>query len=125
MWMARGFNLDVKGANAWEIKPEDIFWSRYNAISISMYGANTGGVIAFDIKDAQGELWRFLLEDDFDGWREVICPFKHFFDRQDWQPDDAEVNGVLDFPIVSFQFEPRLPGEGVYYFDCVKVIKTK
>ena len=32
---------------------------------------------------------------------------------------------TLDFPIMSFQFEPRLPGQSVYYFDCIKVSRVK
>ena len=124
MWAARGFNLDVKGAAQWMINPKDVKWNKYKAISIYVYGANTAGVIAFDIKDSGREIWRFLIDDDFTGWKEIICPLKRFFPRKDWQPNDADNNEKLDFPIMSFQFEPRLPGKGVYYFDCVKLIKS-
>lgn len=123
MWIARGFGLDVPGAAAWVVQPETIAWRRYNALSIFMYGSGSGSVVAFDVRDSGGEYWRFLLTDDFTGWKEIICPFAHFFVRSDWQPEDAEVNEVIDFPIRSFQFEPRLPGQGTYYFDCVKVVK--
>lgn len=125
MWAARGFGLDVKGAAAWLGEPEDIKWNKYNAISVYIYGEGKGGVVAFDIKDAGGEFWRYLLDDDSKGWKEVICPFKLFFARSDWQPDNADNNEVLDFPLMSFQFEPRLPGKGVYYFDCIKLIRVK
>ncbi len=123
MWIARGFGLDVSGAAAWTVSPENIPWRDYNAVSIFMYGQKTGSVVAFDVKDSGGEYWRFLLTDDFTGWKEMVCPFAHFFVRNDWQPEDAEVNERMDFPIMSFQFEPRLPGKGVYYFDCVKAVK--
>lgn len=122
MWVARGFNLDVEGAARWLVPPEDIDWSAYNAFSIYMYGSNSQGIIAFDIKDAGGEMWRFLLEDDFEGWKEIVCPFNQFFVRKDWQPQDAERNEILDFPIMSFQFEPRFPPQGTYLFDCVKLV---
>ncbi|UCG34765.1 MAG: hypothetical protein JSW17_04535 [Candidatus Omnitrophota bacterium] len=125
MWIARGYGLDVKGAAHWEVEPQEIAWKRYNAISVSMYGRNSGAVVAFDIKDAKGELWRFLLDDDFAGWKEISCLFKNFFVRSDWQPETAERNEILDFPIMSFQFEPRLPGRGVYYFDCIKLRRVK
>ena len=125
MWVARGFNLDVKGAAQWLVKPQDIPWGRYNAISLYMYGSNSPGVVAFDIKDGGGEMWRFLLDDDFQGWKEIRCPFSQFFVRSDWQPDGADNNEVLDFPIMSFQFEPRLPGSGIYYFDCVTLTNFK
>ncbi|UCD15530.1 MAG: hypothetical protein JSV34_00315 [Candidatus Omnitrophota bacterium] len=123
MWIARGYNLDVAGAAKWLVKPSEVAWEKYNAISIYMYGGNSDAVIAFDIKDAQGEFWRFIIDDDFGGWKEIICPFSQFFVRGDWQPESATRNEVLDFPIMSFQFEPRMPGEGRCNFDCVKVVK--
>lgn len=123
MWVARGYNLDVKGAAKWLVEPQNINWKKYKAISINMYGRNSGGVIAFDIKDAQEEIWRFLLDDDFEGWKEIICPFSQFFARRDWQPEHADRNEILNFPIKSFQLEPRLPGNGICNFDCVKVVK--
>lgn len=125
MWIARGYNLDVKGAAKWEVLPQDVKWRSYNAISLEMYGTNSGGVVAFDIKDKGGEIWRYIIDDDFTGWKEITCPFKDFFVRKDWQPDSATKNETLDFPVMSFQFEPRLPGKGVYYFDCVKLVRIK
>ncbi|MBU1113076.1 MAG: hypothetical protein KKH93_04300 [Candidatus Omnitrophica bacterium] len=125
MWIARGYGLDVVGAALWEVVPQDVKWRSYKSISVSMYGNNSGAVVAFDIKDKGGEIFRFLLEDDFSGWKEIICPFEQFFVRADWQPETAERNQVIDFPVMSFQFEPRLPGIGTYYFDCVKLVKTK
>ncbi|MCM8827149.1 MAG: hypothetical protein NC904_06490 [Candidatus Omnitrophica bacterium] len=125
MWVARGYNLDVKGADKWLVKPFSIDWSKYNAFSFFMYGSNSLGVVAFDIKDRGGEIWRFIVDDDFVGWKEIVCPFSQFFLRRDWQPDNALKNEILDYPIMSFQFEPRLPGKGSYYFDCVKLKKVK
>ncbi len=125
MWIARGYNLDVSGAAKWNYKPEEVSWKRYDAVSVQMYGSNSGGVIAFDLKDRGGELWRFLLDDDFAGWKEIVCPFEHFFPRSDWQPETANNNEILDFPVMSFQFEPRLGGKGSYMFDCVKIIRMK
>jgi hypothetical protein len=124
MWVARGYNLDVKGAAKWLVAPQKIKWRKYDAFVIYMYGRNSEGVIAFDIKDSGGEMWRFLIDDDFRGWKEVVCPFNEFFVRKDWQPQEAERNEVLDFPIMSFQIEPRMPQKGVYYFDCIKIVKA-
>ncbi len=70
-------------------------------------------------------MWRFLLDDDFEGWKEIICPFEQFFVRGDWQPEEAIKNEIIDFPVMAFQLEPRLPGKSAYYFDCLKVIKYK
>ena len=125
MWVSRGYGLDLKGAAKWEVEPQNVQWKKYKAIVLSMYGSNSGGVVAFDIRDDGGEYWRALLDDDFEGWKEITCGFNEFFPRGDWQPEKAVRNETLDFPIKSFQFEPRLPGKGVYYFDCVKVTKVK
>jgi hypothetical protein len=126
MWAARGYGLDVKTANKWLHKPQDINWRRYRSLSLQMYGNNTKGIIALDLKDSGGEMWRFILDDNFSGWKEIVCPFSKFFARTDWQPDNADGNGIMDFPVMSFQFEPRVPGQGSYYFDCVKLVtKTK
>ncbi|MBU2102163.1 MAG: hypothetical protein KKF80_02085, partial [Candidatus Omnitrophica bacterium] len=51
MWIARGYKLDVKGAGQWIVLPEAIDWEKYNAISVMVYGSNSGGIIAFDLKD--------------------------------------------------------------------------
>ena len=125
MWIARGFGLDVLGAAQWLVKPEDIKWEKFNAIVFSMYGTGSGNVIAFDLKDSGGELWRFMVDDDFRGWKEIVCPFNVFFPRTDWQPPTAERNDLIDFPIMSFQFEPKVPGQATYYFDCMKVSRLK
>jgi len=125
MWIARGYNLDVGGAAAWEVKPQDIAWDRYNSFSLDVYGADSGGFIAFDLKDKGGEIWRFLIEDDFEGWKNIVCSLVDFFPRQDWQPETAEKNDILDFPIMSFQFEPFVLGSNDYYFDCVSLKNVK
>ncbi|MBP9853783.1 MAG: CIA30 family protein [Candidatus Omnitrophica bacterium] len=122
MYCARGYGLDVLGS-LWEApQPDQIAWDQYNGISLQVYGSKRGD-IAFDVKDNGGEVWRFLIQDDFDGWKEVQIPFTNFAARQDWQPANADGNKVLNFPIKSFQFEPKKPGVGIVNFDCVKAIK--
>jgi hypothetical protein len=122
MYIARGFGLDAKNTN-WDIKPADIKWAEYSAISFYVYGSDSKANIAFDVKDAGGEIWRFTTVDDFTGWKKVVCSFDKFIVRDDWQPQDADKNGVLDFPIKIFQFEP-LPGtKGTLYFDTVELVK--
>ena len=121
MWVARGFGLDAKHA-AWLVKHDEINWPQYQAWSFYMYGSDSKAKIAFDIKDNGNELWRFMVEDNFKGWKQIVCPFCEFFARGDWQPDNAEKNATLDFPIKSFQFEPRPVAKGVTYFDTVELI---
>jgi hypothetical protein len=122
IWIARGFGLDVSRAT-WSIKPEKISWSKYNAFRFYMYGSGSKAKIAFDVKDNGGELWRFLIEDNFTGWKEIVCPFADFFPRGDWQPAKADKNGNMDFPIRNYQFEPLPVSKGVVYIDSIELIK--
>jgi hypothetical protein len=120
MWVARGFGLDAKNAG-WLVKPADIDWKAYKAFTFSVYGSGSKAAIAFDIKDNGNEIWRFMVTDDFQGWKKIVCPFDKFFVRGDWQPDNADKNAFLDFPVKSYQFEPRPVAKGVVYFDTVSL----
>jgi len=122
IYVARGSGLDAKNTN-WLVKPSEIKWEEYSGISFYVYGTDSKAKIAFDVKDTGGEIWRFTTDDDFVGWKKVVISFDKFIVRDDWQPQDADKNGVLDFPIKIFQFEP-LPGtKGTLYFDTVELIK--
>ncbi|MCX5714066.1 MAG: chondroitinase family protein, partial [Candidatus Omnitrophica bacterium] len=122
IYVARGLNLDAKNAN-WMLKPSDIKWEDYSAISFYLYGTDSKAKIAFDIKDNGGEIWRFITEDNFKGWKRVVCSFDKFVVRDDWQPPDADKNGQIDFPIKVFQFEPLPESKGTLYFDTVELVK--
>ena len=122
MWVARGYRLDAANSS-WLVKPEDINWSQYNAFSFYMYGTNSKAQLVFDIKDDGGEIWRFSFEDNLSGWQRVICPINRFSARNDWQPELADNNGTLNFPIVSYQLEVLPQGEGTLYFDCISLTK--
>jgi hypothetical protein len=122
MWVARGFGLAAKNSS-WLVKPEDIKWKDYSAISFYMFGSDSKADLAFDIKDSGGELWRYMVKDNFKGWKQVVCRFSDFVARSDWQPDNADKNSVLDFPIKSYQWEPRPVAKGVFYFNEVKLLK--
>jgi hypothetical protein len=120
MWVARGFGLDAKNT-AWLVKPEDIDWKKYKAFSFYVYGSDSKTNIAFDVKDSGNEILRFLFQDNFKGWKKISAPFNEFSARTDWQPDNADKNGNLDFPVKSYQFEPRPEAKGTLYFDRVEL----
>ncbi|KPK98903.1 MAG: hypothetical protein AMJ95_02185 [Omnitrophica WOR_2 bacterium SM23_72] len=120
MYIARGFGLDAKNT-AWLVKPEDIDWAEYKAFSFYVYGSDSKTQVAFDIKDNGNEMWRFSFEDNFKGWKKITCLFNMFFARDDWQPNNADNNLTLDFPIKVFQFEPRPQAQGTLYFDRVEL----
>lgn len=122
MWVARGFGLDAKNTN-WLVEPDAITWTSYSGIAFYLYGSDSGTTIAFDIKDSQNEMWRTMIMDDFEGWKQIILPFEEFYARTDWQPDDAEKNDVLDFPIKSYQLEPKAVAQGVIYLDTVELVE--
>ena len=122
IYVARGSGLDAKNAN-WILKPQDVKWQEYSAISFYMFGTDSKGKIAFDVKDNGGEIWRFVVEDNFKGWKQIVCGFDKFMVRDDWQPEGADKNGKLDFPIKIFQFEPLPGSKGTLYFDTVELIK--
>lgn len=117
----RGYELKTRRAGRWLIEPHKIKWSDYNAMSFMCYGRKSNAVIKFGIRDAKGEVWKFIFRDDFKGWKEIICPFDYFYMSEDEQPEGLECNKILDFPIKSFFFEFILPGEDTFYFDCVKL----
>ncbi len=120
MYIAKGFGLDASNAS-WLVKPEEIDWKKYKAFTFYVYGSDSKAEIAFDIKDNGQEIWRFLFQDDFKGWKKIVCPFSEFIVRDDWQPDNADKNATLDFPIKVFQFEPRPEAKGAIYFDTVQL----
>lgn len=129
IWIARGYDLTVKGAGSWLVEPKDIDFSKYNAIAFYMSGADINSQVAMDLVDNGGEYWRYLIEDNVTGWntgwKEVVIPFKYFFCRGDWQPDKADKNGELNFPLKAFQFEPKSEGKGTLYFDYVRLVKKE
>lgn len=122
MWIARGSDLEAKNAG-WLVDSKDIAWNEYKAVAFYVYGSDSKTQVAFDIKDSGNEMWRFMFEDNFNGWKQIVCPFGDFFARGDWQPENADKNAALDFPVKTFQFEPRTEGKGLLYFDDVELIK--
>lgn len=121
MWVARGVDLSAERAD-WQVKPEEIAWEKYEVISFYMYGTDSKADVAFDIKDNGNEMWRFMVKDDFKGWKQISCAFDQFYARDDWQPDNADKNGKIDYSIKSYQFEPR-SGKGTLYFDAVALVE--
>lgn len=118
MWIARGYNLTIKNAAQWRVRPEKIKWDKYDALVFYLYGEGSGNDIAVDIIDSGKEYWRYLINDDIKGWKEIVIPFSDFSARKDWQPDNADRNNKMDFPINVYQFEPKT-GVGTIYVDKI------
>ena len=107
----------------WLIPPDEINWDEIKALSFFVYGQGSGVRIVCDIRDRDKEMWRVIFEDDLEAeWKQVICPLDEFFARSDWQPSDAVKNGVLDKPVMVFQFQVLTPSEGTIYIDHVELL---
>ncbi len=122
MFIARGYGLDAKDSS-WLVKNTDVQWKEYKAFTFWMYGTGSKTQLAVDLKDSGNEMWRFIVTDDTKGWKQIVCPLAEFYARNDWQPEAADKNGVMDFPIKSYQFEPLPVAKGVLYFDDVELSK--
>ncbi|MFA4888060.1 MAG: carbohydrate binding domain-containing protein [Candidatus Omnitrophota bacterium] len=122
IYIAKGFGLDAKNAG-WLVKPLDIDWKNYSALAFYLYGSDSKAKIAVDLKDSGNEMWRFIITDNFLGWRQIVCSLKDFYIRGDWQPQSADKNRILDFPLQSYQFELLPEAKGVFYFEQVELIK--
>ena len=57
----------------------EIRWSGFKGVSLQMFGTNSGGKVAFDIKDSGSEMWRFVLEDNFSGWNNILYSVRGIF----------------------------------------------
>ncbi|MCA9401016.1 MAG: hypothetical protein KC713_05280, partial [Candidatus Omnitrophica bacterium] len=57
-------------------------------------------------------------------WQTIQAPFNKFTSREDWQPQTATVDQVMDFPLKSFQFEPKKSGKGELFIDCVFLVDS-
>ncbi|MDP2904929.1 MAG: carbohydrate binding domain-containing protein [Candidatus Omnitrophota bacterium] len=123
IWVSKGYGLPALNSS-WLVKPEDINWQKYKAFSFYMYGMGSGATIAFDIRDANDEVWRYLVKDRAKGWMRAVLPFAEFNQRDDWQPSTAVKNNILDFPISSYQYEPR-ESQGALHFDRVELIEKE
>lgn len=130
VYFAKGYGLyhrkDVNawsgGQSGWLVHPDKISWKDYDAFSVLLKGKNVGKV-AIDLKDAGGEMWRHTVHVDTKGWTKFTVPFDDFSVRRDWQPESADLNKYIDYPFTSFQFEPKNPGAGTLYADCVKFVE--
>jgi hypothetical protein len=98
-----------------------INWENYGAISFYIKGTSPGVSLAFDIKDTLGKVFRFIVKDVSGDWKQVVCPFAEFFPYRDGQLSDATADDVLDFPILSFQFEPMAATQGTFYVDEISL----
>lgn len=130
VYFAKGYGLhhrkDVNtwggGQSGWLVPPDKISWKDYDAFSILLKGKNVGQV-AIDLKDSGGELWRHTVPVEGRGWTKFTVPLDHFSVRRDWQPESADLNNFMDYPFTSFQLEPKKPGIGTLYADCVKFVE--
>ncbi len=121
-WVTRGYELEETPNSSWLVKPEEIAWEQYAAISFYIYGANSRSIIKLHIIDSDHEVLEYTLKDDFTGWNKLTCAFADFYTSPSWQSKNAKTNGQVDFPIKSFTFIFPLGQKGTLYFDHAELI---
>lgn len=120
IWVGRGYQLSAKSAGQWTRIPEEVGWEQYGAISFWILGEGKGTSIAFDIKDAKGRTFRFMLTDDHKIWKQVVCPFDQF-EPDAGQGVSAPEENVPVFPLLSFRFKPMAIARGAIDVDAVSL----
>lgn len=116
MFCARGFGLKPAMETpeeklVWTVAPESIDFQKFNAFGFYIKGNNTNNTVAVDILDKDREIFRYIFSDDSSDWKEMVISFSQFISRDDYQPNWDKRNKMIDFPIVTYQFEP-LEGTG-------------
>ncbi|MGE5483061.1 MAG: carbohydrate binding domain-containing protein [Bacteroidota bacterium] len=98
-------------------------WSDYRALSMWVYGTNSGVGFFVELNDKGEEHFRSpLIVDDFIGWKQIVIPFEEFLSRDDWQPDTADMDLEITWPIRDFQPFTGASGEGYILIDLIEVI---
>jgi|GEM_PF-4347816 len=94
----------------------------YNSISMDVYGRNSHNPFIIELADTNGERFAINLRDDFTGKKTFLLPFKYLKPRS-WQPDDADINNVLEVDGVNKIAVNFLTGKGKIGIDNIKFAK--
>jgi beta-glucosidase len=99
-------------------------WTGMKTYRMWVYGSGSNSKFYVDLEDAQKEQFRYVLTDDFKGWKEIVIPLSDFKWRTDWQAPDAVLNKKFDFPMMTVQFCTANLANCTLYFDDI-VIDSK
>lgn len=98
-------------------------WSRFRALSFWMYGTNSRQMFVVELNDSGEEHFRSpIITDDFTGWKQIVIPFEEFASRDDWQPENAEIDLAITWPLKDFQPFASVGGSGYILIDLVEAI---
>lgn len=98
-------------------------WSSFRALSLWVFGTNSGQMFVVELNDKGEEHFRSpLITDDFTGWKQIVIPFEEFASRQDWQPENADIDLDITWPIKDFQPFASVGGAGYILIDLIEVI---
>lgn len=115
-WIAKGFDLEESSGAGWPVNPKDIEWNKYSGFSFYIYGGNSGNKIKLHVTDNGSEIFEYVFTDDFIGWKDITCNFNDFY-AGPWQPENADKNNKIDFPVKSFTFIFPSGETGTLYID--------
>lgn len=104
-------------------------WSRYEGVSLWVYGHNTGATLFFEVQDnrnpgsttADTEIWSYAFADNFSGWQYMEIPFSAFVRKEigNGAPNDGfgltEVHGWAFGMLTN-------PGPLSYYLENVSLM---
>lgn len=98
-------------------------WTGYSKLKLWVYGSKSGRRFNIDLEEKGKEQCRYTITDDFEGWKEFVIKLSEFLPRTDWQPNDADKNGKLDFPLKTIQFFTSASFGSTLYFDDISIEK--
>ncbi len=104
------------GENVWD-------GSLYELLTFWVQGDGSVFRYRVEITDASGERFEFVGQIDHKGWEQITVPFTAFQSRS-WQPGDANVNQILDWPWRDVRFV-ALSGGGQILLDQFAFASTK
>ncbi len=84
---------------------KNIDWKDINTLKLWIFGRMTQRPYFIQIFDKGNELYWYWMKDDWQGWNQVCIPFKSFKFRTPYQPSNAKINHILDFPLSGLGIE--------------------
>ena len=91
---------------------DHIPWSKIKRLKLFIFGKNEGGTFKIVIEDRYNEQFDYVIENNFEGWKEFDIPLSEFKVRREWQPPESERDSILDLPFIWLYFHTDVPQSG-------------
>ena len=88
-WGGVTHNFEGPAGDVWA----SMDWSTWLGVTFWVYGADSGGVLLFEIQENRNpgsmvndvEVWSYSFQDNFTGWKTVLCPLEQISPQGDWE----------------------------------------